>query len=242
MIVQSLFYLMLPVVILTGLFGILWLWLSSYKFRKLPNAIGYGFTGSQYLLTRGRAGRGITDLYYDIDVSITDNKKMSAVADWYLSIIHKIIKNNPAIDRIAFIEKDSGPVGTIMLLGLLVEKCKLPAIIVRLRRRLSINSVKGYEVKKGLNVILASDVITSGGSLKNAIQKLLEVGIHVKAAIFLISRMDDVSINGLEKELGINIDYAWIVKDKSDLEKYPIKTYLSNKLISEQKGDLQGSP
>jgi orotate phosphoribosyltransferase len=222
---QFLFFVALPLAVAAIIFSILWYYLSSHKYKGLPHALAEGFSGSKYRLTRG-VERGTTDFYYDIDLSVTNPVMLQSVVDWYLAAINKIGREYGPINRIAFIEKDSGPVGAIVLTGILVERTKIPAIIVRLRRRLMVNSLKGGEIKAGDRVILVSDVLTSGGGIKNAIQKLRLHKVKVRAAIVLVNRMNSKDIKELEKELAIPLFYAYGITNKGELEQHPIKKFI----------------
>ncbi len=228
----------LPLVIGTALFTIIWLWLSYYKYKEFPEAVINGSTRSKYLLTRG-VEKGLTDFFYDLDTAITSHTMVKTIIEWYLSSINEAIKKVGPVERIAFIEKDSGPVGAIILAGTLVEKTKIPAIIVRLRRRLLVNSIKGDEVSERTRAILITDVLTSGGGLRKATHKLRLAGVDVQAAVFLVSRTDSEGVKKLEKELGISLFYALAAKDKKDLEKYRADNLLIKKKRKNKKGTLQ---
>lgn len=215
----------LPVTLGGVLFCILWYSLTSHKYTDFPRALASGLSGSKFLLTRG-VEHGITDFFFDIDLSIIDPLMLKPIVDWYIAIIKKIKNELGRIDRIVFIEKDSGPVGSILLAGILIDKVKIPGLIVRLRRRLSLNSLKGREVERGNQVILISDVLTSGGGIENAINNLRSHGVNVQAAVVLVSRRDSREIKELEDKLKTRIFYAFKATRKEDLEREPLKKFI----------------
>jgi len=222
---QFLFSVILPVTVGGILFCILWHSFTSHKHRDLPRAIAKGLGGSKFLLTRG-VGHGTTDFFFDIDLSVTNPLMLKPIVDWYVAVIEKIKNEFGKIDKLAFIEKDSGPVGSILLTGILIDRAKIPGVIVRLRRRLSVNSLKESNVKRGNQVILVSDVLTKGWGIESAVQKLRLCGYQVQAAVVLVSRKEHREIKELEDRLKIRIFYAFKATKKEDLERQPLKEFI----------------
>lgn len=222
-----LFYnVLLPSFVVATVLAGVYFFLSAYRHKALPSALANGFVGSNYVLTRGRK-QGVSDFFYDIDDSLTDYKHLDAVLKFYTSSIQEIQRRYGKINRLAFIEKDSGPVGTISILGFLSDKLKISSIIIRPRKRLFVNSVKGnFGEEEKNNIVIISDVATSGGGIKSAIEKLDCEKTKVLGAVVLVSRMKKADMN----KLGIPLFYAFHIKEKSDLEKEPIKSYIRKKM------------
>ena len=230
-------WVVLPVIMGGILFSTLWYYLSSYKYKDLPRAIAKGYSGSKYLLTRGE-DHGTTDFYFDIDLSIANPSMLRPIIDWYVAVIERIKSEYGKIDGIAFMEKDSGPVGSILLAGTLIDKANVPGIIVRLRRRLHLNSLKGAGLKKGDQVILISDVLTSGGGIVNAVTKLRSHGLRVISAVVLVSRKEPDRVRELEEKHGIRVFYAFKATQKEDLQQEPVKTFIEKIKKGKKEGDI----
>ena len=148
---------LVPTVIVTATVMIILFFESSSVGEKIPEALARGFLKSRYILTRGQE-KGDTDFYYDIDLGVTDPYLLKRLADWYIRTLKEINIESFAIDKIAFFEKDSGPVGAILLTGLIVQETGIPAVLVRLRRRLLETSFKGLDsIKEGDVIALISD-------------------------------------------------------------------------------------
>ena len=222
-----LFYnILLPSFIVAMALAGVYFYLSSYRHKALPRALAAGFAGSNYALTRGMK-QGVSDFFYDIDKSLTDYRQLDAVLNFYTSSIEEIQKRFGKINRLAFIEKDSGPVGAIAILGFLSNKLKISSIIVRPRRRLLVNSIKGNLDKNAKsNIVIISDAATSGGGIKTAIEKLECENVRILGAVVLVNRMKKSNMD----ELGIPLFYAFHITEKSDLEKMPIKPYIQKKM------------
>ena len=60
---------------------------------------------------------------------------IESVVERYLNVIHSAISEFYPIHRLAFIEKDSGPVGALTLKDLLIVRTRIPGVIIRVQRR-----------------------------------------------------------------------------------------------------------
>jgi len=208
-----------------ALSGLLYL-MTAYRHKDLPRALAEGFAGSNYVLTHGLKGKAVSDFFYDLDLSVTDSRNVKPVLNFFISTIKEVEKREDRIDELAFIEKDSGPIGALTLLGALTEKLGIPSMIVRLRRRLDINSIKGVNNKKrGENVVLISDVATSGTSVQSAIDKIEMGGSKVLAVVVVVSRMKREDL----ERLRVPLYYACQVNDKSDLQRMPMRPFIERK-------------
>ncbi len=137
-------------------------------------------------------------------------------------------KCNTKFDKIAFIDKGGiGPLGMIAFIALAAVKSGRAVLIVRPRKRLLNASIKG-ELKSGENVLIVSDVATSGTTLFSAAQKIWQFGGKVPCALAWIDRDAGASEN-LE-QYGIRL-FA-IVDSK-------ILTSKSKVLKTAMRGDIQ---
>lgn len=62
--------------------------------------------------------------------------------------------------------------------------------------KMSIRS--GFQYKKGDNVIIIEDIVTTGGSLKEVYNLLIENGLNVKGIFSIVDRSDGFKIENLE--------------------------------------------
>ena len=228
----SLFYtVFLPSLATATALAVVYFFLSSNRHKGLPRALASGFGGSNYVLTRGKM-RGVSDFFYDLDDSITDYKLLGSILEFYTSSLQEFQRRYGRIDRLAFLEKDSGPVGAVAILGFLSHKLKISSVIIRQRRRLPINSVKGYLHEKSINnIVIISDVTTTGGGIEAAIKKLETEKTKVLGAVVLVNRMNEEDMN----RLGIPLFYAIHIKEKSELEREPMKSYIERKMKTKGK-------
>jgi len=71
---------------------------------------------------------------------------------------------------------------------------------------------RGFKIQKGENVLIAEDVITTGGSVKEVIDICLENKANIKGIVSLVDRSEDVVF-----------DYPYIFMIKFEIEKYDPK-------------------
>jgi len=153
--------------------------------------------------------------YYDVDEFILgrvkdDEYKHDAVA--LQKMADKVIKaiglvekdSNVKFDKIAFIDKGGiGPVGMISFMAFAAVNTGKAIMVVRPRKRLVSAAIKG-KLQRGENVLIVSDVATSGTSVYLAAQKIWHLGGRVPCALVWMDR-----------KLGAN----------ENLEQYGIKLY-----------------
>lgn len=206
-----------PAIVVIMVIGIILIVSIIYKERQYDRVSKIAFSGSMYRFTRGIKD-GITDLFFDLDISSNNPNSLKHIIDWYTTAINNLIIKYGQINRVAFIEKDSGPVGAITLISAVIQKINIPAIIVRVRRRLPQNLIKGDLENNVKNVILVTDVFTSGGGIRIAIKKLRKHNINTKAVVFYINRSEEEYTQRVEKEIGVPFIYFDTVTKKADLK------------------------
>lgn len=145
------------------------------------------------------------DNYYDMDRALSSSG--TAIADWYVEALANIKEETGGIDRIAFIEKDSGPVGALAMKELLVREAEIPAIIIRSRRRVLFACCKGsFQIAEHPLIVVVSDVITTGGTVAKAVKKLKDVGAKVVAVVVIYNRGGEKVLERFKNE-GIKLYY-----------------------------------
>src|SRR5258708_32981879 len=127
------------------------------------------------------------------------------VTDWLVRVVEDTRREYGPLDRLCFVEKREGPVGTLTLKDLLSLQTGIPAITVRLRSDIpnSVLKIKGTpaEGASGCNVLrprervlLVSDVATSGDTVLDAIKIVRDAGGMVSVAAVLFDREEGAAM------------------------------------------------
>lgn len=152
--------------------------------------------------------------YFDSDIYLGDLENLEEVVVWFKAELDRQRQLSGRVDRLTFIEKDSGgPVGALTLKDLLSLETKIPSAIVRLGRKgpaLKIKMVhpqvassspgdfKTIEPDFSVNgeperVVIVSDVATTGTTILNTAKQIEEAGGKVEAAFVLYDREEAAS-------------------------------------------------
>lgn len=132
---------------------------------------------------RGRLGN-----YIDMD------KLLMASSDFNLleetsSKIAITLQSYPPTTKTCFVEKDSGPIGMIVLAGLVANKLGKQISTVRPLREVEKMVVEGEPINPDDQVVLVQDVITSGFQIIQATRRLKKItGANVIGAVALVDR------------------------------------------------------
>lgn len=94
------------------------------------------------------------------------------------------------IERLAFIERDTGPVGMITYKDFVGAKTRIETCCVRPRKRLLPSVLKGRPLRPGENIALITDVATSGDTILAAADKIWQLGGVVSCAIVVYDRSE----------------------------------------------------
>ena len=119
---------------------------------------------------------GIPSSYYkDIDF-ITINAEIAQkdnIANYYTKIIEEI-KKESNVNKLVFFEPKYGPIGALLMVNSIITNTNLDAIIVRHRRNLKISQIKG-DLCEGDNLIIISDILTTGDSILKTLDIIREI-------------------------------------------------------------------
>lgn len=142
---------------------------------------------SQYQYTSGERASE----FFDLDTMVAVPEGAGLAIGWYCDQIGRLRKELPGgIDKLVFIEKDSGPVGAITLAGAIVERTGIPSLIIRPRRRILAASFKApfrpWALRNDDTLVVVSDVATSGRGIRSAIGHLRELGVPLKIPYALV--------------------------------------------------------
>lgn len=187
------------------------------------NLLKSAITSSTHTLThRG----GISKYYFNLDYLSTVPEDANKIINWYVEAIEKIaLKQN--VEGLIFIEKDSGPVGAISLMGSIIFQTKIPGLIARLKKRNLHAKITGRpelinKLSNGLSVVIVTDAITTTRTVKDAMEAVNGFGGKVVGICTLLDRqtehkgrVDNVPVlQGVtEEEL---IDSGFVKADQTD--------------------------
>jgi len=117
------------------------------------------------------------------------------LGEWFRGIIRQARGQIGRIDRLAFIEKKAGPVGMLTAKDFLTVKSGIPSVAVRPRRRLPnarITGLKEFPIA-GQNVVVISDIATTGGTIMEAVDILESQGATVRLVVVFYDREEGAS-------------------------------------------------
>jgi orotate phosphoribosyltransferase len=155
------------------------------KVRGVLDAIAFGITKSEYYLT---SADGLSDWFFDADVVASDLNRSSLLTD---NLIHLIQENLLKADYVGFLERDGGPVGVLTFQSLIADRLKVRTLLIRPDRRIWWTRVKmpgGINDLQGRRVMIVTDVVTTGRSVKAAIEAIQLFGATVPLAVAVAIR------------------------------------------------------
>ncbi len=211
-------YFIAPLVLLLSIMagGLLWSELSKTRF-------GRAITHSDYLTQAGTE----TKEYFDADAYLGVPENIRATAGWLKAELRRIQADHGRIQRLVFIEKRGGPVGSLTLKDLLSSLTGIPAIIVRLGIEFPnpLFKVVGNSIDKntveiiepGENLVIISDVLTTGSTILEAKDILEGCHANVLHSIVLYDRAKDVDRKSFKETMGLSV-YFTKESHKSQIE------------------------
>lgn len=132
--------------------------------NSLTRATKQAITQSVNILSSGFP----SDWHLDIDRVLCRAKESGLLADEYVAKIKEMQKQGTKIDKLGFIDKIYGPVGSIALMSSIAAGTGIDSIIIRLRRRIPIGQAKGVKRRNEDSVLIVSDVLTTGDGIIEA--------------------------------------------------------------------------
>ncbi len=138
---------------------------------------------------------GISKYYFNLDYLSTTPEQVTSITNWYIETINKI-SSTEAVDGLVFIDKDSGPVGAISLMGSIIAETGIPSLIARLKKRTLHARITGRPelIKKlslGINVIIITDAITTTRTVKDTVEVVNSFGGKVVGICTLLDRQTE---------------------------------------------------
>ncbi len=152
--------------------------------------------------------------YFNADAFLGTPESIDGVTAWFTSRINTLQESHGKFDRVAFIEKKEGPVGVLSLKDMISASTGIPAIIVRVGLdythpqlkivgKSAIHHESSEILKKDEKVLVISDVLTTGGTVLEAVGILRECGVDIKESLVLFDREEQFGHNQMA-EYGIN--------------------------------------
>jgi len=155
------------------------------------------------------ASGGTSDVYFDLKQVTQSPEDITLIAQ----IILQMIKDNN-VDAIGGLESGSIPIATAVSMLGYQKGLNIPAFWVRkeLKPHGTMKWIEG-PLKPNSKVVVVDDVVTKGGCITKAIEKVKEIGCKVVKVITIVDREEGCG-DGLQSE---GIPYRSIFK-KSDFE------------------------
>lgn len=149
--------------------------------------------------------------YYDLDTELQPKYNNRLLSKWYINIIKKLQKELN-VKKLVFVEKDAGPIGALSLKDLIFSRTGIPTVEVRTRRRVYCAAIKG-KLQQGDNVIIVTDVVTTGGTVNKIAEILKFWNVNIVGVVAAFNRCNENSL----KILGQEVDIVYAI-DKNEVE------------------------
>jgi orotate phosphoribosyltransferase len=114
--------------------------------------------------------------------------RVEELAQFLTDKINELQDKGIKIERLAFIERDTGPVGMITYKDFIGAKTRIETCCIRPRKRLLASVLKGRPLNPSEQVALITDVATSGDTILAAVEKIWQLGGVISSAIVIFDR------------------------------------------------------
>jgi orotate phosphoribosyltransferase len=202
-------FFLIPSIVGVVAFGLLYSFLKKKRDALIFDAVSTGVGTSTWVTVAGTQ----SPIYYDIDIASSSLEAQDWIDKWYVDNVEEI-HNKKGVDYVAFIEREDGPVGAITKKDKVSSELRIPAFIVRPRRRIRASRLKGAtgDSIRGKKIVIVTDVITTGQSVKHVFPILREYGAVIVGLVTMINRGGEET-KEFFKEESIEFRYA---EDKLD--------------------------
>lgn len=147
-----------------------------------------------------RSGETGTD-YFDIDSIVETPEGGNTLLDGVEARIGELEDGGLEYDKIAFLHKDSGPVGLLIYAWTLCQRLDAELVVLKLWKKLRFDDlkIKGNDIEDGDSVLLVDDVANTGTTQQRAIDLVRTNGGNVTGVVCVYEREDGV-LNRLGEE------------------------------------------
>ena len=171
------------------------------------------------------AGERGTD-YFDIDRMACSSSLQKDLVARFVEAIKSLEKKGMRYNKIAFIDKETGPTGIIVLASMFSQRLRRDIVILRPWQKLRFEHVKikgciesrdEYALGPNDLVLLVDDVITTGGTQKEAIDLVVRFHAKVTGIVCALVRKAE-AVRSIKEEKGIEfIDAIWTYDELTTL-------------------------
>jgi orotate phosphoribosyltransferase len=155
------------------------------KIRRLKEILlEYSYQKKTLRLASGK----MSDFYFDGKQTTLHPEGSALVGEW---MFEKILEHFPEAQAVGGPTLGADPIATAISLTSFLRGNPLPAFIVRKEPKGhgTMSWIEGARhLKPGMRVVLVEDVITTGGSLLKAAEKVREAGLVSKGVVVLVDR------------------------------------------------------
>lgn len=146
--------------------------------------------------------------FFDVDRLTCNPESQKALSEEIEAKVKKLVQKGMHFDKMAFIDKESGPVGIILLASTLSQVFRKKVIILRPWSKLKLNhiKVKGWigdidtnPIESNDSILLVDDVITTGAIQKNAIEIAERYKAKVTGLVCVFAR-DTQVVENIKRE------------------------------------------
>lgn len=144
---------------------------------------------SEYDFVSGGHGGDYIDFDEFFMVSSVGHPQARAIVDAAVDHISALCKSG-SYDTLAFLETIRGPVGLLSARFYIADAVGLPSIVVRPYKRLLSQAVKPFTLPEGAQVLIVTDVATTGRSITDAATSLWQAGVRRCGALAIADRLE----------------------------------------------------
>jgi orotate phosphoribosyltransferase len=151
-----------------------------------------------------------SDFHKDFDFITIDADIADEIANDYVDKINEIRKEIK-INKLAFFDKNYGPIGAIVLANSIISKAEIDAIYVRLRRRVNFDQIKAKEkLNASDTIVIISDVLTTGDGILKAMEIIKKnyKDVQIPYAIVFYDRMQGGERRLKEKGIKLKVIFT----------------------------------
>ncbi len=166
------------------------------------------------------------DDYFDIDRMTCSRSTQMQLVKRLITEIRSLENKGLQYDRVAFIAKDAGPVGLIVLSSSLSQRLHRDVVVIRPWQKIRFDHIgikgcvhrKGEAVlREGDRILLLDDVITTGNTQRRAIEIAERFNARITGIVCVFARQEE-AVGRLKEETSVeHISSIWTHHELSAL-------------------------